>query len=574
MAITPDGDRLFVAGASLAIVDLGSNKVVDTMPISTTEIAFNKSGSVLYALNYPKDQFFIIDPVQMKVVHQVTIGKHPKYLAVTPGGGKVYVACDNEVNVMDWGSGDILRVLDLFDMLIASPTGLFVYAVRDRGWISSIDTNTDAIAVVAGSPSLGRDVGIAINPSGNRLYRIHNDEGEIAVVGLFGGGEVTRVKVDFDSRCLAVSPDGSLLYCVNGRSRSISLIDTNTNQLLYSIPSDVEYSQIVINPSGDRAYVAGRSSRVISVLALNWMSPGEELGTVPVGQIPYKIVINNTGTRAYVGNSQDGTVSEINMTTNAVTDIPVGVGTMDLAISPDGSRLYVANLYSNDVSVIDTGTQAEHRIHVGRPGPIVFNPDATLVYVLNMNDPTVSVISTQTELLLGTFPIYSYAEKLTFGGKDHDRMYVANSSTASVDIYDINLPPNRIGSVKLSPDYPVECLASPDGSAVYVLHGEYLTVIDTAYNTVAAPIARLTAQAKGLAVTPDGLRVYLVRRRHDKLCRPRPGLVFQHCHTRTSPGSLEGSVQHFRNSRETLPPLRDVVTPCGTVASPSIGRGH
>ena len=75
--------------------------------------------------------------------------------------------------------------------------------------------------------------------------------------------------------------------------------------------------------------------------------------------IPILVIISfsvNAQT-AYITNSDDNTVSVINVATNTVTaTITVGTDPYGVSVSPDGSKVYVANYSSNTVSVINTAT--------------------------------------------------------------------------------------------------------------------------------------------------------------------------------------------------------------------------
>ncbi len=86
-------------------------------------------------------------------------------------------------------------------------------------------------------------------------------------------------------------------------------------------------------------------------------SQPSKLAEIPVGRDPSSVTIHPNGQRAYVTNALDGTVSVVNLATNAVTaTIPVGAEPMAAVLSPNGTRLYVANSASNSLTVINTAT--------------------------------------------------------------------------------------------------------------------------------------------------------------------------------------------------------------------------
>jgi len=81
---------------------------------------------------------------------------------------------------------------------------------------------------------------------------------------------------------------------------------------------------------------------------------------IAVGKDPNSVAIHPSNGKAYVANSFDGTISVLNLATNAVenTVAVFGAEPMGLALSPNGTRLYVANSSSNTLTVLNTATTA------------------------------------------------------------------------------------------------------------------------------------------------------------------------------------------------------------------------
>jgi YVTN family beta-propeller protein len=90
--------------------------------------------------------------------------------------------------------------------------------------------------------------------------------------------------------------------------------------------------------------------------------------TLPKDSKPMGVVVSHDGKRVFVANGRGGTVSIIDVATNAVSKtVPVGQRPWGIALSSDGSKLYTANGPSNDVSVLDTETlQVIRKIPAGK----------------------------------------------------------------------------------------------------------------------------------------------------------------------------------------------------------------
>lgn len=136
---------------------------------------------------------------------------------------------------------------------------------------------------------------------------------------------------------------------------------------------------------------------------------------------------------------------------------------------------YIPNYYDNTVSVIDTGTNHVVATINDFSSPIgaAVTPDGAHAYIVNFNDNTVSVVDTATNMI-----------------------------TASVN-------------VPIPPESALSGIAiSPDGSTAYVLAfpagmGQTdIAVIDTASNVVTDLFDAGAGPWLGLAVTPDGTKLY------------------------------------------------------------------
>ena len=116
-----------------------------------------------------------------------------------------------------------------------------------------------------------------------------------------------------------------------------------------------------------------------------------------LGNAPFGIAYDSVNDRIYVTNSDDNTVTVIDITTNTVIDtITVGIEPFDIAYSPDSQRMYVTNGGDSTVSVINTTTNTVYPtpITVGSaPYGIAYDLISDRMYVANSLDETVSVIN-------------------------------------------------------------------------------------------------------------------------------------------------------------------------------------
>jgi YVTN family beta-propeller protein len=189
---------------------------------------------------------------------------------------------------------------------------------------------------------------------------------------------------------------------------------------------------------------------------------------------------------------------------------------------------YITNANSNNVSVINTATNTViATIPVGSgPLGVAVTPDRSKVYVAN-SDNTVSVINTATNSVTIAIPVPS-PNPFHPGGltgvavtPDSSKVYVVNfgegfqiGAPGTVSVIDTatntvttTMPIDR-GAAGTAGSYGVA--VTPDGSKVYIANNsaDTVSVIDTATFTVSATIP-IACCPFGVAVSPDSTKVYV-----------------------------------------------------------------
>jgi YVTN family beta-propeller protein len=246
------------------------------------------------------------------------------------------------------------------------------------------------------------------------------------------------------------------------------------------------------------------------------------VATVPVGSLPFSLVVSPDSSLVYVGNESLNSISGINAATNKVAfTISVSGQPFYLAITPHGTKLYATLLGSNaDLEFSTVTRQLVQSYGTGAsPGPQAVSPDGSLVYISNLDDGTVTVISKNSLL-----------SPITVGGSPVALAFTPNGSSAYVTnqsqlpnfqyyVSVISTSTNTVSAVIDIPYYPFGGVAvSPDGSKVYVTGIDtsstevVVAVIDTATNQITntIPLRRGVHLVPGIpALTPDGKFLYV-----------------------------------------------------------------
>jgi YVTN family beta-propeller protein len=299
--------------------------------------------ATVYAENDGSGTVSVIDSPANKVRTTIPVGGSPLGIAISPDGKSAYVGnFDGAVSVINTRANVVTDTIPVGSeprAIVFTPNGEFAYVTdEDQNVVWVIDTSTKSvigsIPIVATIGNGGTD--IAITPDGGFVYVVNVcgatcfvTRGTVSIIDTQSNTVINTVSVGYFPNGIAITRNGALAYIANqcgddlscASGGSVSVISTVSQAVTQSIPITGQFDSqfITITPNGKFAYVA------------------------------------NTCGNAFC--SPSGTVSIIDLKTNAVVGSPITVGNApaDLAVTPDGRLLYVAN-QGGSVSVIATAT--------------------------------------------------------------------------------------------------------------------------------------------------------------------------------------------------------------------------
>jgi len=218
-------------------------------------------------------------------------------------------------------------------------------------------------------------VGVAVNPTTNRIYVANGDSWNVSVIDGATDTEIdtdgnpangiTRIPVGDRPLLLAVNPTTNRIYVANWLSDDLSVIDGATNTVGATVPVGVGPLGVSANPTTNRIYVTNAGNPIpgndVSVIdgATDTEidtdgNPGNGITRILVGDSPHGVASNATTNRVYVANQSNDNVSVIDGASNTVVaTVPVGDFLWCVGVNPSTNRIYVTNRNDNTVSVIE-----------------------------------------------------------------------------------------------------------------------------------------------------------------------------------------------------------------------------
>jgi len=329
---------------------------------------------------------------------------------------------------------------------------------------------------------------------------------------------------------------------------------------------------ITVSPEGDRLYVTAQDGNALLIV-----DPDQRkvISKIDVGIFPHSVVLSKDAKTAYVSNQWSYNISVIDLEDNLVKDTLIaGIGPAGMVID-DANNLYVANTYSSDMSIINLNTGEEtRRLMTGnRPMSMALSPDGNDVFISSRRTIDVPYrTEPKTEITIADTKSQRVTERRYFSSA-HIMENVAVTPQGDLAIVTLIRPKNLVPSVQIEqgwminhgigiietakygrvvqllldepnafyPD-PFDVVISPDGTKAYVSHSgaDIVSVVDInairkllsgATDTDVAAYANQLGLSsryvikriptgpnpKGLALSPDGRRLYVAERYADRI---------------------------------------------------------
>lgn len=305
------------AEATVSLIDLGSGKVVATLPTGTGphEIAVSPSGKTALVANYgarePGSSLTILDVPGAKVVKTIDLGEYRR-----PHG--VVFLDEKRALVTSEASKSLLEVdVEAGKVVRAIPTGAEVSHM------------------------------VAVTPDGSRAFVANIGSGSMTAIDLKAGKSLGDVKTGAGAEGIEVTPDGRQVWVTNREADTVTVVDAGTLEIQGSTPSASFPIRAKATPDGRHVLVSNAKSGDLSVLSTADRSlvrrvplpaqaaadkEGRLMASGPFGDssVPIGILIEPGGKRAFVAHANGDVISIVDLAEWK------RVGTLTAGKEPDG----------------------------------------------------------------------------------------------------------------------------------------------------------------------------------------------------------------------------------------------
>jgi YVTN family beta-propeller protein len=317
-------------------------------------------------------------------------------------------------------------------------------------------------------------------------------------------------------------------------------------------------------------HVMGSILLTASAIGAACAAPAPQATAAPAQTVARTLPDSGTAANLlYVCNQNDATVTVIDMATNRIIrtidlqqlGFSENARPHHIAIEPDGSYWYVTLIGDNRIVKLDAADRVIAQVQFETPGMLSLHPTEDLLYVARsmtaVNPPQRIGIIRRSDMTIDELSVmFPRPHALTLEPRSNtvytaslgvNQMAAVDVAAERVSVHDVPGQPHALMQFAASPDarmlavsaelshkvflfditepmnpritaeidverQPFDPIFTPDGRWIYLGNkaANTVTVIDARSRTVAAVIrGRGLAQPHGIAVSPDGSRVYV-----------------------------------------------------------------
>ncbi len=353
------------------------------------------------------------------------------------------------------------------------------------------------------SPAYPSPIELAISATGTRLYVVCEGTNEVVEIDPIANSVRRRVRVGQHPKSISLSTDGRFLYVANSWSDTVSVISVETLKVLRELPAGYEPNAALADAEGHFLYVANRMSNDVSVIDL---ARGVETKRLLAGRGAAYLSLAPDGRRIYCSHiypqptafrtPPESEVTVIDTRRQVVVErerVVNAAGVFHVATADHGRLVIAAQLrpknliplahvehgwvFGNSLSIFGAGLGEVVQVPIDEldryytpPFALAISPGDQHLYVSTTGSDSVTVIELPKLLAF-----------IRAAGPEQRRA-LANDLSASANYVSARIPVGRA---------PKGLALSPDGKRLYVANrtDDTISVVDTAAHRVTSTIS-------------------------------------------------------------------------------------
>jgi len=243
VAVSPDQTQVYVSnnhGDNVSVINTANSTVVATIPVQTSPfgVAFTPDGTSTYVVNGSSNSVSVINTASQTVVATVPVQSSPVgvAMALTSNGTFAYVtnSASNTVSVIAVGSTPtVVHTITVGSgprWVAVSPNSSLAYvenAGSNNVSVISVASNTVTATIPVGTSPFGA----AFTPDSSTAYVVNSASNTVSVIDTASSSVVATVTGFNNPAHVALTGDGASAYVTNLNANDVSVIATASNTI-------------------------------------------------------------------------------------------------------------------------------------------------------------------------------------------------------------------------------------------------------------------------------------------------------------------------------------------------------
>lgn len=270
------------------------------------------------------------------------------------------------------------------------------------------------------------------------------------------------IPVGLGPDALFLTPDKAFLYVANVEDSKISVIDTKTDKVTHSIEGIKYPWGFVRLGNTNLVAVSGYENQVVIIDFTSHKIIKEQTFKSHLGGI----TANKEGNLLFVINIDEAKVLELDANTlNTLKTYPTGKGPDGIGISANNKKLFVTNTEDGTISVIDLSSKKTTELKTGgKPELVHPNHDNSLLFISNFLKNKIHIVDSEKGEIIKELENIKTPEEAV-PSEDGKLLYVVSFELSEVWVYDA-ITYKKLDIIYKTGSKPIGVL--PVGNKLYV----------------------------------------------------------------------------------------------------------